>query len=139
MGDKVTGVVRFLKPLLLQHMTSDYGPISIITAGNQIRGAKGMKAEVEIEQRASGRQRPVEGHDRRAGRSGSIPALELTTAIPIHVAPAIRSSHQYRFFDTKLSVKWLAGWCCRLAGVVPSGPGLIHCCCTAFDLSVVRN
>ena len=47
-GDKVT--VSFgLKPLLLQHMTRDYGPISIITAGNQIRGANGMKAEVEID------------------------------------------------------------------------------------------
>jgi LmeA-like phospholipid-binding len=47
-GDKVT--VSFgLKPLLLQHMTSDYGPISIITAGNQIRGAKGMTAEVVID------------------------------------------------------------------------------------------
>ena len=118
-GDKVT--VSFgLKPMLLQHMTSDYGPISIISAGSQIRGAKGMKAEVEIDNVASGRQRPVEGHDRRAGRSCHL-ALQLTTAIPIHVAPAIRSSHQYRVFDTKLSVKWLARWCCRLAGVVPSG------------------
>jgi hypothetical protein len=29
----------------------------------------------------------------------------ITTAITIHAAPAIRSSHQYRVFDTKLSVK----------------------------------
>jgi hypothetical protein len=47
LGDKVT--VSFgLKPLLLQYVTSDYGPISITTAGNQIREAKGMKAQVKI-------------------------------------------------------------------------------------------
>jgi LmeA-like phospholipid-binding len=36
-------------PFLLQHMTGHYGNISIETAGNQIRDAKGMKAEVNID------------------------------------------------------------------------------------------
>lgn len=36
-------------PFLLQRMTSHYGPISITTAGNQIRRAKGMKAQVNID------------------------------------------------------------------------------------------
>ncbi len=36
-------------PFLIQHMTGHYGNISIETAGNQIREAKGMKAEVEID------------------------------------------------------------------------------------------
>jgi hypothetical protein len=36
-------------PFLLQHMTGHYGNISITTAGNQIREAKGMKAEVHID------------------------------------------------------------------------------------------
>ncbi len=35
-------------PFLLQHMTRHYGNISITTAGNQIRDAKGMKAQVSI-------------------------------------------------------------------------------------------
>jgi LmeA-like phospholipid-binding len=35
-------------PFLLQRMTSHYGDISITTAGNQIRSAKGMKAQVSI-------------------------------------------------------------------------------------------
>jgi hypothetical protein len=36
-------------PFLIQHMTGHYGNISIETAGNQIRDAKGMKAQVEID------------------------------------------------------------------------------------------
>jgi hypothetical protein len=36
-------------PYLMQHMTGHYGNISITTAGNQIRQAKGMKAQVSID------------------------------------------------------------------------------------------
>jgi hypothetical protein len=36
-------------PFLIQHMTGHYGNISIETAGNQIREAKGMKAQIEID------------------------------------------------------------------------------------------
>ena len=36
-------------PFLLQHMTGHYSNISIETAGNQIRDAKGMKAQVNID------------------------------------------------------------------------------------------
>jgi len=36
-------------PFLIQHMTGHYGNISIETAGNQIREAKGMKAQVDID------------------------------------------------------------------------------------------
>jgi hypothetical protein len=36
-------------PFLIQHMTGHYGNISIETAGNQIRDAKGMKAQVNID------------------------------------------------------------------------------------------
>jgi hypothetical protein len=36
-------------PFLLQHITGHYGNISITTAGNQIREAKGMKAEILID------------------------------------------------------------------------------------------
>lgn len=36
-------------PFLLQHMTGHYGNISISTAGNQIRDAKGMKADIKID------------------------------------------------------------------------------------------
>jgi LmeA-like phospholipid-binding len=36
-------------PFLLQHMTGHYGNISIETAGNQIRDARGMKAQVNID------------------------------------------------------------------------------------------
>ena len=36
-------------PFLLQHMTGHYGNISIETAGNQIRDAKGMKAQINID------------------------------------------------------------------------------------------
>ncbi|OBF81228.1 hypothetical protein A5791_06195 [Mycobacterium sp. 852002-51163_SCH5372311] len=37
------------RPFLLQHMTGHYGDISITTAGNQIRKAKFMKAQVRID------------------------------------------------------------------------------------------
>jgi LmeA-like phospholipid-binding len=36
-------------PFLLQHMTGHYRDISIQTAGNQIRAAKGMKADINID------------------------------------------------------------------------------------------
>ena len=36
-------------PFLIQHMTRHYGNISITTAGNQIRDAKGMKADIHID------------------------------------------------------------------------------------------
>src|SRR5262249_20177680 len=36
-------------PFLLQHITGHYGKISITTAGNQIRTAKGMKAYVSVD------------------------------------------------------------------------------------------
>jgi LmeA-like phospholipid-binding len=36
-------------PFLIQHMTGHYGNISIESAGNQIRDAKGMKAQVNID------------------------------------------------------------------------------------------
>lgn len=36
-------------PFLIQHMTGHYGNISIETAGNQIREAKGMKAQIQID------------------------------------------------------------------------------------------
>jgi DUF2993 family protein len=36
-------------PFLIQHMTGHYGNISIETAGNQIRDAKGMKATINID------------------------------------------------------------------------------------------
>lgn len=36
-------------PFLIQHLAGHYGNISIETAGNQIRDAKGMKAQVEID------------------------------------------------------------------------------------------
>ena len=36
-------------PFLIQHMTGHYSNISIETAGNQIRDAKGMKAKIDID------------------------------------------------------------------------------------------
>jgi hypothetical protein len=36
-------------PFLIQWMTGHYGHISIVTGGNQIREAKGMKADIEID------------------------------------------------------------------------------------------
>ena len=66
-GGQGHGVVRF-EPLLLQHITSDYGPISIITAGNQIRGAKGMKAAVEID------NVHLDGNDQSKGTIGVLDA-----------------------------------------------------------------
>ncbi len=36
-------------PFLIQHMTGHYSNISIETAGNQIRDAKGMKAQIDID------------------------------------------------------------------------------------------
>jgi hypothetical protein len=56
------------KPLLLQQMTGNYGPISITTAGNQIRGAKGMKAEVQID------NAHLDGSGESTGRIGVLKA-----------------------------------------------------------------
>jgi hypothetical protein len=36
-------------PFLIQHLSKHYGNISIETAGNQIRDAKGMKAQIEVD------------------------------------------------------------------------------------------
>jgi len=38
-----------LRPLLLQHLSGDYTGISVETAGNQIRQAKGMKLNLELD------------------------------------------------------------------------------------------
>jgi hypothetical protein len=46
--DKASVSFGVLPPFLLQHMSGHYTNISISTAGNQIRGAKGMKADVSI-------------------------------------------------------------------------------------------
>ncbi|EUA22666.1 hypothetical protein I552_7157 [Mycobacterium xenopi 3993] len=54
-------------PFLLQHVTGNYGDISIHTAGNQIRGAKGMKADIRIDK--------VDLHG-TADSKGTIGALE---------------------------------------------------------------
>ena len=58
-----------IPPFLWQHWTGDYTNISITTAGNQIRDAKGMKAEVDI-------------HDVRlqdtANSKGTIGAIDAT-------------------------------------------------------------
>ena len=50
-GRRTTSTVSFgfLPPFLIQHMTGHYGNIHIETAGNQIRDAKGMKAQVTID------------------------------------------------------------------------------------------
>jgi LmeA-like phospholipid-binding len=69
-------------PFLLQRKTSHYGPIVITTAGNQIRRAKGMKAQVKIDDvRLDG-----------AGDSkGTIGALDATITWP---ADGIRQTVQ---------------------------------------------
>jgi hypothetical protein len=56
-------------PFLIQHMTGHYGNISIETAGNQIRDAKGMKAQVNIDD--------VRLHD-NGNSKGTIGALNAT-------------------------------------------------------------
>ncbi len=56
-------------PFLIQHMTGHYGNISIETAGNQIRDAKGMKAQVNIDD--------VRLHDSGSSK-GTIGALNAT-------------------------------------------------------------
>ncbi|HZA11576.1 DUF2993 domain-containing protein [Mycobacterium sp.] len=56
-------------PFLLQRMTGHYGNISIQTAGNQIRSAKGMKADVRID---DVRLEPT------ANSKGTIGALDAT-------------------------------------------------------------
>lgn len=47
--DSATASFGAFPPFLWQHLNQDYSSISIETAGNNIRQAKGMKAEVEIE------------------------------------------------------------------------------------------
>ena len=47
--DDATVSFGALPPFLMQHMTGHYANISIETAGNQIRDAKGMKAQVNID------------------------------------------------------------------------------------------
>jgi hypothetical protein len=56
-------------PFLLQRMTGHYGDISITTAGNQIRSAKGMKAQVNVN---DVQLRPT------ANSKGTIGALDAT-------------------------------------------------------------
>lgn len=56
-------------PFLLQHITGNYRDISIHTAGNQIRAAKGMKADIEIQN--------VDLHGTADSR-GTIGALDAT-------------------------------------------------------------
>jgi hypothetical protein len=46
--DDATASFGALPPFLLQHMTGHYTNISIETAGNQIRDAKGMKVAIDI-------------------------------------------------------------------------------------------
>jgi LmeA-like phospholipid-binding len=58
-----------MPPFLWQHINGDYTNISIQTAGNQIRSAKGMKADIEI--------RDVNLHG-NADSKGTIGALDAT-------------------------------------------------------------
>jgi hypothetical protein len=58
-----------MPPFLWQHINGDYTNISIQTAGNQLRTAKGMKADIEI--------RDVNLHG-DANSKGSIGALDAT-------------------------------------------------------------
>jgi hypothetical protein len=58
-------------PFLLQRMNSHYGTITITTAGNQIKRAKGMKAQVTID---DVRLEPT------ADSKGSIGALDATVS-----------------------------------------------------------
>jgi hypothetical protein len=60
-------------PFLLQHLTRHYGNISITTAGNQIRDARGMKAQVSISD--------VRLHN-TATSKGTIGALDATITWP---------------------------------------------------------
>lgn len=60
-------------PFLLQHITGDYRRISIHTAGNQIRNAKGMQADIEI--------RDVNLHGNGESK-GTIGALNATAVWP---------------------------------------------------------
>jgi LmeA-like phospholipid-binding len=48
-NDQATASFGFTPPFLWQHMTGHYTNISIETAGNQIREAKGMKVDIDIE------------------------------------------------------------------------------------------
>jgi hypothetical protein len=58
-----------MPPFLWQHITGDYTNISIRTAGNQLRAAKGMKADIDI--------RDVNLHG-DANSKGTIGALDAT-------------------------------------------------------------
>jgi len=48
-GDAATASFGFTPPFLWQHMTGHYTNIDIETAGNQIRDAKGMKVNIEVD------------------------------------------------------------------------------------------
>ena len=62
------------KPFLLQRMTSDYGPISITTAGNRIRQAIGMKAQINID------NVHLDGNGNSKGSIGSLDAAVTWTS-----------------------------------------------------------
>ncbi|MET0898058.1 MAG: DUF2993 domain-containing protein [Mycobacterium sp.] len=47
-NDQATATFGYMPPFLWQHMTGHYTDISIETAGNQIREAKGMKLRIDI-------------------------------------------------------------------------------------------
>ena len=68
---KDTATVSFgaMPPFLWQHINGDYTNISIQTAGNQLRSAKGMKADIDI--------RDVDLHG-NANSKGTIGALDAT-------------------------------------------------------------
>lgn len=66
--DSATASFGTFPPFLWQHLNKDYSSLSIETAGNNIRQAQGMKAEVEIED-----LKLTEGGDSR-GTIGSLNA-----------------------------------------------------------------
>lgn len=67
--DNATVSFGAMPPFLWQHINGDYTNISIQTAGNQLRSAKGMKADIEI--------RDVNLHG-GADSKGTIGALDAT-------------------------------------------------------------
>ncbi len=67
--DNATVSFGAIPPFLWQHITGNYTNISIQTAGNQLRSAKGMKADIQI--------RDVDLHG-DANSKGTIGALDAT-------------------------------------------------------------
>lgn len=61
-------------PFLLEHFTGDYRDISIRTAGNQIRSAKGMKADIEVD------NVDLHGHGNSKGTIGALNATITWTS-----------------------------------------------------------